>query len=226
MTTKTSGNGRGTQRGGTMLDMVFALDATGSMDPYIEGIVMALMDFIDILESSGLDVMIGLVIFRDELCGEETATYDLTTDFAKIRAILSETKAWGGGDEPESALPALRYALNLKEFRPGAQKFLLLVTDASCHNPEGGYSSKDVLTQILENNAVFFACSPAIEPYKTFVNATRGILFPISGSMSSTVFKDVMLSVARATVKTMRMDGPGAIDPVALDDLRKTLRRG
>jgi hypothetical protein len=212
------------QGGQIKVDIAFCLDATGSTGNIIAAMIMGLLGFLDILVDAGLDALVGLVVFRDETYGEKTLVYDLTDDYETIRDVLKGTVAKGGGDDPESALTAIRRALELDGFREGAQTFILMITDTSCHDPENGYSSQDALAQLLENNVVFFACSPPIEPYKTFVNATRGILFPIEVGVKSHAFQDVLLSVARATVKTMRAIDSEVVPSAALDELRKTLR--
>ena len=201
--------------------VIIALDVTGSMGFAIEAIIRALQRFVDILEEGDLDPYIGLVMFRDELCGEAPEIYPVGTSPEDIKRILSRTTASGGGDVPESSLPAIMHGLGLLPDGPAdAKRVFLHITDAPPHDPEAGHTAKSVLDALKQEQVVFFACCPQIEPYTTFVNVTGGTLFPLTGDIGADAFKDVLLSMAHATVKTMRMDAVGVSD-----DVRDLLRR-
>ena len=50
---------------------------------------------------------------------------------------MRQLRAVGGGDDPEASLDALERATAV-HFRPGAQKVLLLITDAAPHEAGDG----------------------------------------------------------------------------------------
>ena len=202
--------------------IVFVIDATGSMARYIDGAVRAVTGFIDILVEGSLQPSLGLVIFRDELIEEPTLCYDVGTAPEEIKRILRSTEATGGGDEPESSLPAIMKALDLPGFASDARKVLIHVTDAGCHDPENGLGSDEVLARLKKEKVLFHACCPDTPPYTTFVNATGGTLFPIRTDLQADTFAGVMLSFARSTVKTLQMGDTANTQEVARKRLRET----
>ena len=202
--------------------VVLLMDATASMAGYLKGAVRALTGFVDILFAGNLQPSLALVIFRDEQIGEPTQCYDVGTPAENIKGILHQTMATGGGDEPESSLPAITKALDLPGFPTGARKVLIHVTDAPCHDPENGLTAAGVLERLKQEGVLFHACCPDIEPYKKFVNATGGTLFPIHTGLREDEFEKVMLSFARTTVKTLRIGESAGVGELARQQLRKT----
>ncbi len=197
------------------------LDATGSMAELIAGVVKALVRFTEILYESNLKPSLGLVVFRDELQGEKTHVFPLGTSPEEIRQILRKTRAEGGDDAPESSLPAIMRAIEgFEGVELGTKKIALHITDAPTHDPESGYTRASVRSALTQNQVIYFACAPAIEPYKTFANVAGGTLFPLTADIEAEAFKDVLLSVAHQTVKTVRRDGP-ILTADALDILRE-----
>jgi len=197
------------------------LDCTGSMDEYIAGVIKALIRFSELLFEANLEPIIGLITFRDETYGERTVVYPLRTSLEKIREILLATKAEGGGDEPESSLPAIMRGVDgFDNANPEAKRVILHITDNPPHDPEAGLTSASVLKALCQKGIIYFACTPAIEPYKSLANKTGGTLFPLAANMDADAFKDVLLAVAHQTIKTVRRDGPVLTDE-ALDALRQ-----
>jgi hypothetical protein len=109
------------------------------------------------------------------------------------------------------ALDQLRHA------EPGAKKILLLITDARPHDPETDHNGCIVTAGVVQEGladqqVLFFACTPVIEPYKSFANLTGGTLFPLQKDMDADTFKDLLVDVAHQTVKTVRHSGPVIAD--------------
>lgn len=203
-----------------LVTIFIVLDATESMHDVIAGAIKALIRFTELFFESDLVPVMGLVIFRDETYGEKTQVTPLGTDPEIIREILRGTRAEGGGDEPESSLPAIAKAITgFKDAGPEAKRILLHVTDASTHDPESGNTSSSVLSALKQGRIIYYGCAPAIEPYKSFANATGGTLFPLEKDIDSEAFKDVLLAVARHSIKTVRHEGP-----VLTDDAMNALR--
>ena len=121
--------------GGTVaLDILFLLDATGSMDDEIDQLKATIAEVsqrIDRLPSQA-DVRLGMTLYRDE--GDEfvTATFDFTRDVDAFADALDRVVADGGGDEPEALDEALAEALAAPSWRPAAQavQLVFLVADA------------------------------------------------------------------------------------------------
>lgn len=200
------------------------LDATGSMDVFRDAAQATITHTANHFAASGLDVQFALTIFRDELEGEIPDTYVPGITPTEIREVLSRTEAVGGGSEPESALPALGKSLAEIADVTDRHKFVLFISDAGCHDPEGAYTASSVLAEMQAQKAVFFGCAPLIEPYVTFANATQGKLFEITPEMDSATFEHVLDGVKRATVRTARVVDADRKTRRMVDEYRKTYR--
>lgn len=121
-------------------DIMFVLDCTASMKGELDAIRDAFISFAESIQADGVRARVGLVEFRDRLIEEEhrALLFDgepFTTDPESFRREVSTLRASGGGDEPESSLDAILLALR-QPFAPGANKVLVLVTDAPPHVPD------------------------------------------------------------------------------------------
>jgi hypothetical protein len=114
------------------VDVVFAVDTTGSMGGLIEGAKRTVWSIATHLRQAepDADLRIGLVAYRD--LGDEYVTRDfaLTGDLDAVFAELSGYRAEGGGDFPEDVDAALDDTLHKMAWRAGARKLVFLVGDA------------------------------------------------------------------------------------------------
>lgn len=120
------------------VDVVFVMDTTGSMSPYIAEARKRLHEFSRKLVSSEVkpDVAFGTVAYRDhppEDSSYVAMVYALEEDVAKAHANISKLTADGGGDGPEAVLDGLNAGLTSMGWREFAHKVLLLVGDAPPH---------------------------------------------------------------------------------------------
>lgn len=119
------------------IDVVFALDTTGSMSSMIQAAKEKIWSIATTLASSELqpEIRIGLVAYRDR--GEDyvTKVIDLSSDLDSVFAELMKFKAAGGGDGPESVNQALNDAVNKISWDKdqAAFKVVFLVGDAPAH---------------------------------------------------------------------------------------------
>ena len=117
------------------LDVLFLLDATGSMDDEISRIqqtIASIAERIDSIEPRP-ELRFGLVSYRDR--GDEyvTRAFDFTGDLAAFREQLLQVRAAGGGDEPESLNEALHMAVQQVDWADDAVRLTFLVADAPPH---------------------------------------------------------------------------------------------
>ena len=139
-------------------DIMFVLDCTASMKGEIDAIRDAFIGFAESIQKEGVRARVGLVEFRDRLNGEEhrALLFDgepFTSDPAAFRREVSQLRASGGGDEPESSLDALLLALR-QPFAEGASKVLVLVTDAPPHVPDREARSVEEVSAALRASGV------------------------------------------------------------------------
>ena len=124
----------GGRSGAVALDVLFLLDATGSMGDEID----RLKTTIDTVAAqvtgfeSQPDVRFGMTLYRDEGDTFVTKTFDFTGDIDVFRAALDEVVADGGGDYPEAVEEGLASALSEPTWRDPAStlQLVFLVGDA------------------------------------------------------------------------------------------------
>ena len=187
---------------GRPADIVFVIDVTESMQPYIDAIKENMIAFARDLAANNRDYRLGLVTFEDYVvsqypdCNCEYSK-QLTSDVNKFVGWVGTLHAGGGGDIPEDQLDALAYASTLP-FRPDAQAILILITDAPSHKAGDGpdrsgdqayrdhhpgdndvteMTGDKVADMLKKNGLTLYAVVPPpfIEPaYQEIVDATHG----------------------------------------------------
>ncbi|WP_088283160.1 VWA domain-containing protein [Ideonella sp. A 288] len=118
------------------LDLVFLVDATGSMADEIHKLRDSLRSIADRVGAlpSQPDLCWGLVAYRDHGDAFVTRTHDLTDDLGAFQHTLRRLQAGGGGDYPEALDEALDEAVHRVSWRgPGTSRLLVLLGDAPPH---------------------------------------------------------------------------------------------
>ena len=113
------------------LDVIFVIDATGSMGPVIEEVRVRLHDLARTIRRLVPLTRYGVVAYRDH-DDEEFATRvaPLTLSAAKVRRFLDALEAKGGGDLPEAVDAGLEVAIEGAAWRAGARRVVIVVGDA------------------------------------------------------------------------------------------------
>lgn len=117
------------------LDVLFLLDATGSMGDEIAQIqqtIVSIAERIDRMQPRP-ELRFALVSYRDRGDDYVTRVHDFTADVAAFRELLLATSAGGGGDEPESLNEALHAAVARVSWADDAVRLAFLVADAPPH---------------------------------------------------------------------------------------------
>jgi len=134
------------------VDIVFCIDATGSMQGLINTVKSNALRFHDDLqrtmEEKGKmidDLRVRIIAFRDLYVDgaesmRESAFFRLPEQRDEFSAFVSAVNADGGGDEAETGLEALATAINSDWSKSGDKRRELVVlwTDASAHPLERG----------------------------------------------------------------------------------------
>jgi len=174
------------QSHGNNLDVVFLLDTTGSMSSQIVASRQFAAQMADAIEAA--NGRVALVTYRD--AGDVyTARIDapLTDDLALFLNALNRQSASGGGDTPEATLHALMTAFDGLEWRDGATKAAILLTDAGYHDPDrvDGSTADSVAARSLEIDPVnVYAVVPSYleSTYAPLTQATSGKVIVDTGS--------------------------------------------
>ena len=117
------------------LDVLFLLDATGSMADEINQIKSTLQSISQQVSRlpSNPDLRFGMVAYRDR--GDEYVTrqYPFESNVQQFSRSIEEVRADGGDDYPESLNQALHEAVNDMRWRDDAIRLVFLVADAPPH---------------------------------------------------------------------------------------------
>lgn len=127
---------------GRPVDIVFVLDVTESMQPYIDAVKQNVIGFARDLQANNRDYRLGLVTFEDYVVSREpdcNCPYrnKMTNNVREFSDWVGSLHAGGGGDIPEDQLDAVAYASTFL-FRPEAQGIIILVSDAPAHKAGDG----------------------------------------------------------------------------------------
>ena len=176
---------------GRPVDIVVVFDVTESMQPFLDGMKEAAVEFTNRLDRANRDYRLGLVTFEDYVIREEPSFTRSATEF---KGWIADIRAAGGGDIPEDSLDALLAAARFP-FRPEAQAVVILITDAPNHfkgdgsektNPYGREITRltveDVLAEAEKASLVLYAVAPppfAAPDLHKIVKATAGRLYNI-----------------------------------------------
>lgn len=119
------------------IDVVFALDTTGSMGGLIAGAKQKIWAIADTIrrDNPNAAIRIGLVAYRDRGDAYVTEKSELSDDLQAIYGRLLQMNAAGGGDWPEAVNDALQTAVARMEWArgPEACRIVFLVGDAPPH---------------------------------------------------------------------------------------------
>jgi Mg-chelatase subunit ChlD len=119
------------------VELVFALDTTGSMSGLIEGAkqkIWSLASFVAQGQPTP-DLRVGLIAYRDIGDAYVTKVFDLDADLDRVYSRLRSFHADGGGDGPEHVARALDESVNRMSWSRAREvvKVIYLVGDAPPH---------------------------------------------------------------------------------------------
>ena len=133
-----------------MVDVVFLLDTTKSVNPYLKGIKRFIRKFIFEAKKTishylndDVDVLkLGLVAYRDHDQDNIENSYtsnilcNLTDDYNTFRKALYEIKCIGGDDECEAVIDGLYETVNLISWREDSIKIIYHICGGPCHGAD------------------------------------------------------------------------------------------
>lgn len=125
-----------------LIQLMFVIDATGSMGDEINFLKKELGNVIERVVDAYNDITVQLsfLFYRDDGDNEKFAFTDFTDvtnteQYQTMQNVLSKQKADGGGDYPEALDEALQMAVN-KQWSDGATKLIFNLLDAPCHTTQ------------------------------------------------------------------------------------------
>lgn len=123
------------------LDLVFVMDATGSMGEEIRDIQANLLGLVRVLSRLAPSLDVGFVAYKDRGDDYLLRAFPLTPmrggNLARIQAFVQGLEASGGGDFPEPVAHALDRASNMG-WRADAEGRIVVIGDAPTHRADWG----------------------------------------------------------------------------------------
>ncbi|MEZ4750080.1 MAG: VWA domain-containing protein [Bdellovibrionota bacterium] len=148
------------------LNVVIAVDVTGSMTPYIESIKANMHKLIDTLEKvkgRGVPVKVGVMTYSDFVAFNPPywVQLDLTSDFVKLRQDFTSKvqlrTSSANGDIPEASLDALVGASKNFSWDRGAKATVIVISDADWKpRTADGKDKSAVLRELQSHNPPIF----------------------------------------------------------------------
>lgn len=154
------------------LDLVFLIDATGSMGDEIAKLKHSMRAMAQqIAQLPGQpDICYGLVAYRDRGDAYVTRTHDFTDDLGAFQQQLANVQAHGGGDTPEALNEALHEVVHGLSWRQQAARMVVLVADAPPHLDYGGPQyDRDMQAALAKGIKLFAVGASGLDPVGEYV---------------------------------------------------------
>jgi len=193
------------------VDIVFAIDATGSMSDEINNVKNNLAAFSENLIEKGLSIRFGIIEYRDmTISGEDTIVHEWNgshwmTNTEGVVSNLQSISVSGGGDTPETVMDALGYIANnsYMKWRSDAYRFAFVLTDADYKtNNNFGYSSLSQLAAKLAEMEIVTSVITSTGYKSTYSNlyTTTGGIF---ANINSSSFDDEMMALSDSIIESV-----------------------
>lgn len=118
---------------GDDLDLIFAIDSTGSMSDDIDYVKLELKSILRTITDQFQFANLGMVLYKDRKDDFITKTYPFTQDIERFKMQIDSIRTSGGGDKPEAIIDALYSAVTEFEWTAG-KRVIILIGDAPPHN--------------------------------------------------------------------------------------------
>lgn len=117
----------------TTLDMLFIIDATGSMKNIISGVKNHIDEIVNKVKNDETNsiIRLGIVAYRDYFDNPNFEIFNFTEDIQEFRLFLNNLKAKGGDDEAEDVLTGLEKASEMNWLSEA--RIIIHIGDYPCH---------------------------------------------------------------------------------------------
>jgi hypothetical protein len=121
------------------LDLVFIVDTTGSMGPFINTArehMVAMLRRLTAASKTPIDLSMAVVEYRDHPPQDMsfvTREYGFTSELAAVQKVIAKLKPDGGGDMPEAVLDGIHASCRRLKWRRHSRRTAILIGDAPPH---------------------------------------------------------------------------------------------
>jgi hypothetical protein len=193
------------QKNKGVVDIVFVLDATGSMTPCINALKDNIQTFVTSLTTKDANNSTPIKDWRAKVLGYRDFHFDtvpivdnpFVTRAEELRDQLAALHADGGGDEPESLLEAIYLVATMPasgkgepprpdawRHRSAAARVVVVFTDASYKEPlqqPKGAVFEDVYNELISNRIILSLFAPDLPCYEKLSEVDRAEWNVVSG---------------------------------------------
>jgi hypothetical protein len=189
-----------------VVDIVFLIDATGSMAPCIDALKANISLFVDKLTSGDAnetkivkDWRAKVIGYRDFTVSDETPFEDnpFVREADKLKSQLTALSAKGGGDDPETLLDALYMIANMGStvkgaeddsskwrYRSSAARVVVVFTDAPFKSSmvipaASGGTVDDLINTLQAERIILSLFAPEMECFYTLAQCDKAEYNPI-----------------------------------------------
>ena len=151
-------------------DLVFVIDASGSMEEYIIAVANYLARMANVLLETGIDYTFGVLTFNRIDRKNQIELFDQTKDLEQCKRFLRAIEC----DGDERALDAIAEGLSTVKFRPDANRTFVLVTNEKL---TGGYSVEEIIQQSKEATTIVNVIGIDDPKHRELAEQTGGLWF-------------------------------------------------
>ena len=218
------------------IDLIFCIDATGSMTDDIDQVKRDASNLVSRLRAKCPSLRIGLVTYRDFAVDGPRhleTNLPLTDDVDAILAAIRGITTAGGGDDPEDVLDGLQAAIDM-DWRDGVAKFIILMGDAPAKDPDHEGKTKEMIAEaafnvdpahvyglVLDDGGA--VPEAALDSFKAIAELTGGKVYTVSNAaeLSSAIENAVADAITEhpSEVGGLAMSSPDWETPLFISSL-------
>ena len=157
-----------TSEGGP-IDVVFVIDASGSMRDNIKSVVEHLEEMVDVYKASQIDYALGLTEFWAQQNQNRIRVIQLTKSFTEYKRTLQAITV----HQDENALDAIVQTVKELRFRATSKRHLILVTDEPLTSREG-FKLEDAIAYCLEFGIYVNVLGLPLDEHQKLASITGG----------------------------------------------------
>lgn len=196
---------QGGQGGGTaQADIVFIVDNSRSIGNEQAAITANFADFVDALNASSIDFQLGLTRYGQSDTGGNPRTENngvLISDGIAFRDDIFSRNITSGGTEP--AYDAIQLSTQGFNFRPGAQKVFVLITDENLD--QGSVTEEQALQALQDEGGALYAVVPGNleNQARALTDPTGGRIFDITSNFND-ILNDLVTAISARYIVGLR----------------------
>src|SRR5690606_33129574 len=136
------------------VDIMFTIDATGSMGDEINYLKSELKDIMSRLDKKIERKRVALTVYRDRRDDYVVRDFDFETNVDIVKENLSHQSANGGGDYEEAVEEALRVSMSKSWSKDSKSKLMFLLLDAPPHFTQENVETIKQQIKIAQNKGI------------------------------------------------------------------------